>query len=166
MNQEIRKFLIDQCVKGEPVYYEVIANKLNLNLSLDSDRHILSTTLGEISAYEHKFDRPLISSIAIYKQKNDHGFGFYNLCEELGIGKAVKLSKELYGFTQLEACKQFWRKPENYDAFANTSISKKKHLWAFFNKEEIDFLANWAGKTYDKENSEHVAAKNYISETN
>lgn len=99
MNQEVRKFLIDQCVKGQPVYYESIGQILSMDLGLESHRQILNKTLGEISAFDHGHSRPLISSIAIYKHKNDHGHGFYNLCEELGIGKASKLSKELYAFT-------------------------------------------------------------------
>lgn len=162
MNQEVRKFLIDQCVKGVPIYYEAIGKILNLNLALDSDRHILSKTLGEISTFEHENDRPLISSIAIYKQKNDHGFGFYNLCQELGIGKASKLSKELYGFTQMEFCKQFWKKPENYKAYYSLAEEKEAHKIDFFTSKEIEFLSNWGNEVYDKDNNEHVAAKNYI----
>ena len=162
MNQEVRKFLIDQCIKGEPIYYETIGKKLSLNLGLESDRHILSKTLGEISAYEYENKRPLISSIAIYKQKNDHGYGFYNLCEELKIGKASKLSKQLYGFTQIEECKKFWNKPENYDAYYSLSEGKINHTIDFFTPQEIEFLSQWGGKTYDKQNKEHVSAKNYI----
>lgn len=162
MNLEVRKFLIDQCVKGEPIYYEVIGQMLELNLALDSERHILSKTLGEISTYEYENERPLISSIAIYKQKNDHGYGFYILCEELGIGKASKLSRELYGFTQIEECKQFWKKPGNYNAFASIATEKETHNLNFFAPQEIEFLSDWGGQVYDKDNIEHVAAKNYI----
>ncbi len=162
MNQEVRKFLIDQCVKGEPIYYEVIGRMLKLDLKLESHRQILSRTLGEISAYEHENVRPLISSIAIYKQKNDHGYGFYSLCEELGIGKANKLSQKLYGFTQIEECKLFWQKAENYNAFAEFTEEKITYEIDFFTSREIDFLTQWSGKVYDKDNNEHVAAKNYI----
>lgn len=76
MNQEVRKFLIDQCVKGEPVYYETIGQMLGLDLGEPADRLVLSKTLGEISAYEYRNERPLVSAIAIYKQKNDHGVVF------------------------------------------------------------------------------------------
>src|SRR5690606_13934121 len=92
----------------------------------------------------------------------DHGYGFYNLCEELGIGKASKLSKELYGFTQIEECKRFWQKPENYRAFAELADEKTVHELSFFTESEIDFLADWSDKVYDKDDTEHVAAKNYI----
>ena len=162
MNQEVRKFLIDQCVKGQPIYYEAVGQMLGLNLALDPDRHILSKTLGEISAFEYNNDRPLISSIAIYKQKNDHGYGFYNLCEELKIGKASHLSEQLFGFTQIEECKRFWKKPENYKAYYTTENEKKIHTIDFFTPQEIEFLSQWGGKTYDKNNSEHISAKNYI----
>jgi len=162
MNLKVRKFLIDQCAKGEPIYYEVIGQILGLNLALESDRYVLRKTLGEISTFEHKHGRPLVSSIAIYKGKNDHGNGFYTLCEELGIGKAGKLSKEFYGFTQIEECKRFWKKPENYNAFAIIDDREDSHDVEFFSVREIEFLSEWGGQVYDKNNLEHVAAKNYI----
>lgn len=119
MNIEIRKYLIDQCRIGKPIFYEDIAKKLSLNLSLNSDRAKLSKTLGEISSFEYKNNRPLISSIAIYKTANDHGNGFYNLCEDLGIGKSSKLKEEFYGFTQLEESKKFWEQEQNFAQFYN-----------------------------------------------
>ena len=96
MNQEIRKFLIDQCVKGEPIFYEVIARKLNLNLGEISDRNKMSRILEEISTFEYENGRPLISAIVIYKQSNDQGNGFFTLCEVLGIGTAKQLNKSFY----------------------------------------------------------------------
>lgn len=61
MNQEVRKFLIDQCVKGQPIYYEAIGQILDVDLGLESQRQILSKTLGEISAFEHEQGRPSIT---------------------------------------------------------------------------------------------------------
>nr|WP_315224517.1 DUF3883 domain-containing protein [uncultured Flavobacterium sp.] len=162
MNHGIREFLIDQCVKGQPIYYEDIGQILNLNLGLDSDRHILSKTLGEISVFEFENERPLISAIAIYKQKNDHGYGFYNLCEELKIGKAKQLHEMLFGFTQIEECKRFWKKPENYNAYYSIGKEKIIHSLEFFTPQEIEFLSQWGGKEYDKNNNEHISSKNYI----
>lgn len=162
MNQKIRIFLINQCIKGEPIFYEEIGKMLSLDLSQESDRYILSTTLGTISAYEFNNGRPLISSIAIYKSRNDHGYGFYDLCEELHIGKAKKLLKELYGFSQIEECKRFWRKKENFDAFATIVEPVKTYEIDFFSKGEIDFLHEWKERVYEKDNAEHITAKNYI----
>ncbi len=117
MNHEIRNYLIDQCVKGKPIYYEDVGNKLGLNLELQSDRLILSKTLGEISTFEHNNNRPLISSIVIYKVKNDHGYGFYNLCEKLGLGKATSLRNKLFGFLEMDKSKIFWQKGLNHKSY-------------------------------------------------
>ncbi len=172
MNQEVRKFLIDQCVKGEPIYYEVIGRLMKLDLNNQEDRNVLSKALGSISTFEHQKKRPLISSIAIYKPQSNrkisedftsvHGNGFYNLCEELGIGKSSKLAKEYYGFTQIEECKKFWQKAENYAAYYNLDEEKIIHNLDFFTTQEIEFLATWGGRVYDKNNEEHFAAKEYI----
>ncbi len=166
MNQEIRKFLIDQCVLGQPIYYEDISKKLNLNLALDKDRLILSKTLGEISAFEHENGRPLISSITIYKVENDHGNGFYNLCEELGIGKSSKLKKEFYGFTEIEESKKFWKNDFNFQRFYNLKIPIYNPIDnPFININEIDFFRKWVNRVYDKSNQDHFSAKEYLLDT-
>ncbi len=118
MNQEIRKFLIDKCVIEKPVFYEDVAKLLNLDLSSFLDRERLSITLGEISEFEYKNKRPLLSSMAIYKQTGDHGNGFYNICEDLGIGKASELKKNFFAVTQMNECIEFWQKKEKYQKFA------------------------------------------------
>ena len=163
MNQEIRKYLIDQCVFGQPIYYEDVAKKLNLNLALDKDRSVLSKTLGEISAYEYEKGRPLISSIAIYKTANDHGNGFYNLCEELGIGKATKLKRDYFGFTALENSKKFWNDEFNYQQFyeLKTPVYNSQDN-PFINIDEIEFFRKWADEVYNKSNNDHYSAKEYL----
>jgi hypothetical protein len=162
MNQNARFFLINQCKKGEPIYYEAIGNILGLDLSQLDHRLILSDELAEISTYEYQNHRPLLSSAAIYKKNNDHGPGFYTLCEKLGIGTAKSLQKQSFGFKAFELCKEYWQKDENYNAFANNLNKKQVHKQDFFNVQEIDFLAKWKGKVYDKNNPEHISAKDYI----
>ncbi len=163
MNKEIRKYLIDQCRIGKPVFYEDIGKKLNLNLESEKDRNILSKTLGDISAFEHEKERPLISSIAIYKIANDHGNGFYNLCEQLGIGKSTKLKEEFYGFTQLELSKKFWNTEYNYQQFYNIDVPIYfENEKPFFNNNEIDFFRTWANKIYDKDNFDDYNAKEFL----
>jgi hypothetical protein len=166
MNPEVRKYLIDQCVLGQPICYEDVAAKLSLNLSNINDRQILSNTLGEISAYEFSNGRPLISSIAIYKNLNDHGNGFYELCEELGIGKSSKLKKEFYGFTQIEKSKEFWKDEFNYQSFyeIRTPVYNEKDH-PFINIDEIEFFRKWANRVYDKSNIDHYSAKEYLLST-
>lgn len=166
MNLEIRKYLIDQCRIGKPIYYEDIAKKLKLNLDLESDRNVLSKTLGEISAYEYDKGRPLISSIAIYKVQNDHGNGFYNLCEHLGIGKANVLKEQFYGFTELEASKKFWNSDSNFQKFYDINVPIYSEIvHPFFNDTEIKFFKDWANKIYDKDNLDDFNAKEYLLDT-
>ena len=167
MNQEIRKFLIDQAVKGVPVFYEVIGNILKLDLEKESDRNILSKTLGDISAFEFEQKRPLLSAIAIYKQTNDHGYGFYELCESLKIGKAKALHEKLYGFTQIEKCKEYWQDKFHFDTAYELSVPiyDETNSPPFFNTPEIDFFDQWINKPYDPHNTDHVNAKNYLLET-
>ena len=167
MNQEIRKFLIDQCIKGQPIFYEVIARKLNLNLEDISDRNIMSRVLEEISTFEYENGRPLISAIVIYKLSNDQGKGFFTLCEVLGIGTAKQLNKSFYGFTAIEACKVFWKYESNFKQFyeLNSITYDEKNSPPFFNKEEINFFKSWCGRTYNSQNSDHVNAKNYLLDT-
>lgn len=166
MNQEIRKFLIDQCILGEPIYYEDVAKKLKLDLALDKDRNILSRTLGEISAYEYENERPLISAITIYKIGNDHGPGFYKLCEELGIGKASTLRRKLFGFTAMENSKKFWQDEFNRQQFYELKTPVYNSIDnPFITVEEIEFFRKWANRVYDKLNKDHYSAKEYLLET-
>lgn len=165
MNQMIRSYLINQCVLGEPIYYEDVAVKLDLDLKDINDRNSLSKVLGEISEFEYRSGRPLVSAIAIYKSKDDHGNGFYKLCEGLGIGKASKLAERLYGFEQMNECKQFWSNSDNFQRYSALDGGEETEEPSFFSEQELSFLAQWAGKAYDKESKEHIAAKNYIMES-
>ncbi len=166
MNQKIRQYLIDQCRANRPIFYEDVAKQLNLDLSLDNDRNILSTTLGDISAFENQYNRPLISAVVIYKNKNDHGYGFYDLCESLGIGNAKKLSKDLYGFTALEESRIYWQNNGNYHRFYDLKRNiYDKHKNPFFNNQELIFFSEWANEVYHKDDSVHFSAKQYILNT-
>lgn len=157
---KVREYLISKSKKDQPIYYEDVVKEcnLNLNLSIQKDRDILSSILGEISSFEDKNNRPLLSSMAIYKATNEHGYGFYEICEQLGKGKATNLKTKLYGFEQQGLCRTFWRNEDNFNKFYSLS----SHKLSFFNKKEIDFFSSWAGKVYDKDDIEHVAAKNFI----
>ena len=166
MNIQIREYLIDQCRIGKPIFYEDIAKKLNLNLSLEIDRITLSKTIGDISVYEYSKKRPLVSSVAIYKTQNEHGNGFYKLCETLGLGKASELKDLFFGFAEFEKAKIFWTNEYHYQHFykIEDSIFNDKDN-PFFNSDEIIFFGKWANKIYDKKNIEHITAKEFLLES-
>jgi hypothetical protein len=85
--------------KDKFVYYSDVVKDcgLDIDTSTDFGRRQLSEVLGQVSAFENNQQppRPLLSSLAIYKDKNknDHGDGFYRIAEQLGKGSVVGNSK-------------------------------------------------------------------------
>jgi len=125
MNQRVRKYLIRAArEEGKFVYYSelVTACGLNINLKTPHGQKKLNAVLDEVSGFENSAGRPLLSAMAIYKdrRRNDHGNGFYYNAEKLGKGNARKLKKELYGFIEAENCRVFWRDEENFKKFFET----------------------------------------------
>jgi len=124
MNTIVRKYLIEAArQKGKFVYYSDIVTDCGLRFILrnTNGQKQLNQILDDISEFECIANRPLLSSMAIYKdvRKNDHGDGFYYTAEKLGKGNARKLKRDLYGFTEAELCRVFWQNEENYNMFKN-----------------------------------------------
>lgn len=173
MNPRVRTYLIEAArQKDKFVFYSDVVRDcgLDIDISTDFGRRQLSDVLGEVSAFENNQQppRPLLSSLAIYKDKNrnDHGNGFYKIAEQLGKGDFKKLKDELYGFSEAEECRKFWQKDENYQNF--TSIADENQTQNdldFFNQEELTFFKQWQYKVYDPNDDEHVDAKNYLMAT-
>lgn len=166
MNHLIRKLLIERAREDKPIYYGEIMQILGLKTGDYEDHEMLSNVLGEISMYEHRHERPLLSCIATYspettrqKKGEIHGNGFYEIAEELGKGERTKLKREMFAVKEMAACRDFWRNEDKYRRYASI---EDKHKYDFFTSDEIGFLSKWGGQVYYKDNNEHVAAKNYI----
>ena len=122
MNSKVRKYLIEAArQKGKFVFYSDIVSDcgLKFNLRNTNGQKQLNQILDDISAFENKAGRPLLSAMAIYKdvRKNDHGDGFYYMAEKLGKGNARKLKRDLYGFMEAESCRKFWQIDDSYIKF-------------------------------------------------
>ena len=122
MNTIVRKYLIEAArEKGKFVFYSDLVSDcgLKINLRNSNGQKKLNQILDDVSAFEDSAGRPLLSAMAIYKdiRKNDHGDGFYYMAEKLGKGNARKLKRDLYGFEEAEACRNFWQKEENYNLY-------------------------------------------------
>lgn len=173
MNPIVRTYLIEAArQKNKFVYYSDVVKDCALNIDVRTDfgRKQLSDVLGEISVFENSQQppRPLLSSLAIYKDKsrNDHGNGFYRIAEQLGKGNFKKLKDDLYAFSEAEECRKFWQEEDNYEKFASiTNEIQTEDEAKFFNKEELDFFKQWQYKVYNPNDKEHVKAKNYLMET-
>ena len=92
MNEQVRTYLIEVArQKDKFVFYSQVVEDCGLGFDLSSEygKHQLSVTLGDVSEFENAHDRPLISSLVIYKDssRNDQGDGFYALAAKMGKGK-------------------------------------------------------------------------------
>lgn len=168
MNTEIRTLLIEAARNNRPVYYGEIMSKLGLVRGLSEDHAELSEVLENISVYENEHGRPLLSSIARYSPESSrtyngetHGNGFYEFAERLTGKRKAQLKQELFAITEMTKSIDYWQNDEKYNEFANL-MPVTKHKMEFFKPEEIEFLTQWASKVYEKNNPEHVAAKNFI----
>jgi len=165
MNREIRQMLIERARLKAPVAYGIIMQQLGLDNAIKEHRESLSYELAEISRFEHKKKRPMLSAMAMYEGLKSFGPGFYPLAEELGYGDAEELEKKRFAYEMQKICNAYWKDETNFKAYANDladdSIDKVNEP-DFFTQDEIIFLGQWAGKVYDKLDTVHVEAKNSI----
>jgi hypothetical protein len=172
MNTEIRELLIERAKIKAPVSYGTIMQQLELNTSDPEHRKILSHELAEISRFEVQNQRPMLSSMAMYEGLKDFGPGFYPLAEELGFGNARQLENSKFAFQMQRQCFDFWNSGNNQNIRANDIIgteakplNQTTNNIAFFTIGELEFFKKWQLKVYDKNDIEHVSAKNYIMDT-
>lgn len=171
MNNKVREYLIEAArAKDKFVFYSDVVKDCKLDFDLNSEygQHQLSVALGEVSEFENKNQRPLISAMAIYKNEkiNDHGDGFYKLAQSLGKGKIKQLRDDLFAFEEANVSRDFWQNEENYlRYFKLEQLPMLTNEPEFFTLEEIDFFMKWQYKSYDPNQSEHVNAKNTLMNT-
>lgn len=171
MNYEVRAYLIEIArQKDKFCFYSDVVRDCNLGFDLTTEygKNQLSATLGAVSSFEYQHGRPLLSSLAIYKdeRRNDHGDGYYKVAESLGIGKFKALKEQLHGFAEAEKCRQYWQNEEHYKQFA---VLDKPAVVVngpeFFNRTELEFFKRWQLQPYDPYDDEHVEAKDYLMDT-
>ncbi len=154
MNEKVRHYLIDIARHKEKfAFYSEIVKDCGLDINLKSEfgRAQFTKLLSEVSEFEDNEKRPLLSSMAIYKDasKNDHGDGFYIVAEKLKKGKFKKLKDELYGFTEAEKCRVFWQDDNNYKQFAKTERLEKQPgqiarlFETLINADEYSWARGW-----------------------
>ncbi len=121
MDYQLREYLIDLCVKGKTISYQILSNecKLGLDMASPGDRSKIAGLLGEISTYEHTYGRPLLTAIVVTKKTQSEGDGFYKLGEILGFGPWYTLKKNFFDVEQIKLCFEFWSNTVNYNNFRN-----------------------------------------------
>ena len=120
MRTDVRTFLIGVARKRQMCSYSEINDACQLGLTWEGDHDSaeIGRILGEISVYEHEHSRPLISAVAVRKGTAEQGNGFFELCEELGLGSATRLRRNLFGIEEMRRCHDFWSDNENYARYA------------------------------------------------
>lgn len=147
MNKKVRDYLIELAKNKKAASYSQLVYDCQLGLDLEnpSDRNILADILGDISIYEHQQDRPLLSALVLYKDRNDHGIGFYTICEQLNIGKGRVLQKAFYAFEEMNKCYTFWK---------NNSPAIEVIVPSFFSKSELLHFQALIQEKYQSESEE------------
>jgi len=107
MHQQIYDKLKAIARTGDIITYSEIAPLANLDMSKQEDRNRIAQILGEISTYEHKNGRPMLSSVVIHKENNIPGPGFFTLAKELGIYN--QKNDVLFFINELQRVHDYWK---------------------------------------------------------
>lgn len=71
--------------------YSEVAPLIGLDISLDNDREIIASKLGEIALYEHAQGRPMLTALIVhYGDDNNPGEGFFSIAKHLGLYKGSR----------------------------------------------------------------------------
>jgi len=118
MHLASRAFLVELArhPRKNIIHYQEFCKKCGLpyDMSIPYDRKEIGRVLGEISAFEFKRDRPLLSALVV-STNFEEGDGFFKLCEELGMGSWKSLKQDP-GFSAIEMnrCTNYWLDDWNY----------------------------------------------------
>lgn len=122
MDHAIRRKLVDLArIRGAKISYQALSDEFQMNLDMKKkkDRTFIAKVLSDISIFEHKNSRPLLSSLVLLKGRSGKQMDeFYKLCEELGMGdwEALKADAE-FESTHRQSCHQFWKENNNYKEY-------------------------------------------------
>lgn len=120
MNLRVREYLINTARKrtNQTVNYQKLSDDCGLKLNMQDnphDRKIIGNILDEISMYEARYKRPLLSALVIRTGDNYEGDGFYKMAERLGKGSWQRLKKEgTFEVEEIMKCIAFWSDDSKY----------------------------------------------------
>lgn len=125
--QKVRLYLAKKARRGQTVSYTELNNALKLGLQFDlsCDRGELGHLLGEISSDEHEQGRPMLSSIALFKNASIPGQGFFDLAEFLGL---PFIDKDVFWVDMLNRTFAFWKSDEGRKLIAEFEKELAGHI--------------------------------------
>src|SRR2546421_384136 len=84
MNEQVYEELKRVAKAGATTTYGDIAPLVGLDMGNPAHRNEIARVLGEISTFEYRAGRPLLSVVVIQRDKNIPGQGFFKLARQLG----------------------------------------------------------------------------------
>lgn len=121
MNKIVRSYLIELARnKTDPtVNYQKLSDDCKLGLVMTEGQHIrnkIGEILGEISEFEDRNGRPLLSALVIRLNDGEEGNGFYKMAANLGYGDGnwKKLKEDMFEYEQIEECVRKWSDDKYY----------------------------------------------------
>jgi hypothetical protein len=120
--KEIREYLIAIARTGKiTISYSKLVDQLDLHYDLrdENDREYLTEDVGEVSIFEHKKGRPMLSCLVIHKMSKNQGDAFYKIYGELhGIDwEEVRSKKKKYIGKEMDDVRAFWNDADNYKKY-------------------------------------------------
>jgi len=109
MDKEVRKYLIELSRIKRTVAYGTAMNQFNYDVAHHNQIDLFADIIGDISIYEHEYDRPMLSSLVIHASGRSIGKGFYRLAEQLGYGDKELLLKQNFEREMQIRCYDYWR---------------------------------------------------------
>lgn len=107
MNSELRFRLIEIARRKQVVTYGEIAPYFGLDMQNPQDRNTISYMLDEVSEYEFRNGRPLLSAVVILAHGNSPGEGFYTMATRIGRFNG---NDDLFFFVEeLNRVHEYWR---------------------------------------------------------
>ena len=123
MEREIRAKLIELARNKSSLSYSQLNEQLMLGLNFKNAYHreLIGNFLGDISIYEYKKGRPILSALIIDKSSDKlQGNGFYKLCSEIYETNWEKLkSDKNFELERIKECYSFWKDNDNYKKYKN-----------------------------------------------
>ncbi len=100
--------LISVAQKGDTIAYSEAARVVGLGTATKEERDEMSQLLENISRAEHGEDRPMLSSVVIYKSGEGPGGGFFTLARQLKRAEPVEDNKIVHE-RELKATHEAWK---------------------------------------------------------
>ena len=107
MHKEIYERLQSIAKAGRVITYSEVAPLAGLDMSQIDDRNRIAEILGDISTFEFKHGRPLLSVVVIHRDNNIPGQGFFTLARNLGVYNDY--DDLLFFIQELRRVHDYWR---------------------------------------------------------